>query len=109
MVAGILSKAGCVVLYVDGSFVTGKPHPNDFDVCWDPAGVRSIDLPAVLLDTRNRRGQKSIFRGDVVPMDNPGGGTFLDLFQVDKESGLRKGIIGIKLAPPAEVTRVVHA
>lgn len=47
MVAGILSKAGCSAIYLDGSFVTGKPLPNDFDMCWDPEGVRSNELPAI--------------------------------------------------------------
>ncbi len=34
-----LEAAGCPRVYVDGSFVTAKPDPGDFDGCWEPAGV----------------------------------------------------------------------
>ena len=36
---GSLSRAGCQRLYLNGSFVTQKPVPNDYDACWDPSGV----------------------------------------------------------------------
>jgi hypothetical protein len=31
----VLIKYGCKEVYVDGSFVTDKPLPNDIDVCYD--------------------------------------------------------------------------
>ncbi len=34
-----LRRAGCARAYLDGSFVTAKAAPNDFDVCWEMAGV----------------------------------------------------------------------
>lgn len=34
-----LRDAGCGVAYVDGSFVTAKLRPGDFDGCWEPDGV----------------------------------------------------------------------
>lgn len=101
MVAVELSSAGCKKLYLDGSFVTGKPHPKDFDACWDPSGVRAGDLDAVLLDTANRRAQKAKYRGDVVPFNHPEGGTFFELFQTDEESGRAKGIVGLDLTSEA--------
>lgn len=30
-----LSGADCRTAYVDGSFVTHKAIPNDYDVCWE--------------------------------------------------------------------------
>jgi hypothetical protein len=35
----LLKQAGCRQVYIDGSFVTTKPHPGDVDVCWAVAGV----------------------------------------------------------------------
>lgn len=29
-----LRAAGCKTAYIDGSFVTRKRNPNDFDACW---------------------------------------------------------------------------
>jgi hypothetical protein len=34
-----LKDAGCRVAYVDGSFVTSKETPGDFDACWERYGV----------------------------------------------------------------------
>ncbi|MDQ3701448.1 MAG: hypothetical protein M3442_11080, partial [Chloroflexota bacterium] len=34
-----LEAAGCPRVYVDGSFVTAKPDPGDFDGCWETDGV----------------------------------------------------------------------
>ena len=34
-----LKAAGCRRVYVDGSFVTSKELPRDFDGCWDDAGL----------------------------------------------------------------------
>ena len=30
----LLKAAGCRLVYLDGSFVTGKPEPGDYDACW---------------------------------------------------------------------------
>ena len=32
-------EAGCNQIYVDGSFVTKKIEPNDYDACWDMTNV----------------------------------------------------------------------
>src|SRR3546814_20212696 len=50
-----LRYAGCRRMYIDGSYVTGKEDPNDFDGCWDPAGVVAAKLDPVLLDFSNGR------------------------------------------------------
>ncbi len=33
-----LRRAGCRTAYIDGSFVTAKEEPGDFDACWDAVG-----------------------------------------------------------------------
>ena len=34
-----LAQAGCTRVWLNGSFVTTKDEPGDFDACWDQAGV----------------------------------------------------------------------
>ena len=34
-----LNRAGCSRVYIDGSFVTVKREPGDYDACWDIDGV----------------------------------------------------------------------
>ena len=95
-----LKEAGCRTLYLDGSFVTSKNHPGDFDGCWDPDGVDARKLDPVLLTFGNRRAaQKAKYHGELFISSSPadGGLTFLDFFQRDKATGHPKGIIGIDL------------
>jgi uncharacterized protein DUF6932 len=87
-------------MYLDGSFVTEKIHPNDFDGCWDPTGVTVALLDPVLLDFNDgRAAQKQKYRGEMFISDgwNLGAGTFLDFFQGEKLTGLPKGIVGVDL------------
>ena len=44
-----LRRAGCRTVYIDGSFATSKEIPNDFDACWEEAGVEPELLGPVLL------------------------------------------------------------
>jgi hypothetical protein len=99
--ADALRIAGCGILYLDGSFTTGKPHPDDYDGCWDPNGIDFSILDPVLLDFSNKRAaQKRKYLGEMFPALalNGTSGTFLDFFQVEKFSGQPKGIIRISLA-----------
>src|ERR1700676_3010297 len=50
-----LKAAGCQRAYVDGSFVTAKETPGDFDGCWELAGVNASLLDPVLLDFAAKR------------------------------------------------------
>src|SRR5436305_161606 len=34
-----LAVAGCTRLWLDGSFITDKDTPGDYDLCWDWQGV----------------------------------------------------------------------
>ncbi len=40
-----LAHAGCMRVYLAGSFVTAKAEPGDWDGCWEEAGVRVVRLP----------------------------------------------------------------
>ena len=96
-----LKIAGCRTVYLDGSFVTSKTVPSDFDACWEPDGVKFPLLDPVLLKFEHgRSAQKAKFRGELLPArwTVSGHGTlFLDFFQIDKDTGNRKGIIAIDL------------
>ena len=60
----ILGAAGCRVAYVDGSFVTDKEVPNDFDACWDTTGVDLAALDPVFKELAAPRAtQKARFGG----------------------------------------------
>jgi hypothetical protein len=96
-----LAYAGCQTAYIDGSFVTTKETPGDFDACWDPTEVDGDRLDPVLLDFTNRRAaQKAKYGGELFPsvgFADPAGNTFLEFFQIDKRTGEAKGIIAIDL------------
>jgi len=97
-----LKAAGCKVVYLDGSFVTSKENPGDFDGCWDVTGVNLTLLDPVLLRFESKRiAQKIKFGGELFPAasvaDNNTMLTFLEFFQIEKETGNAKGIIAIDL------------
>ena len=104
LVVGVkqLSVAGCQRVYVDGSFVTSKPRPGDFDACWDPSGVQELLLDPIFKDFSNgRAAQKAAFKGEFFPSSLIEGGcgrAFVDFFQVDRFSGDAKGILLIDLS-----------
>jgi len=91
-----LRVAGCRAIHLDGSFVTDKPLPNDYDLCWEVAGVDPALLDPALLD---RRVQKMKFLGDILPnVTEAGSGLiFVEFFQVNKLTGAPKGIVRIDL------------
>ena len=97
--ADALQGAGCKRLYVDGSFVTNKPAPNDFDGCWEADGVNARALleaaPALLNFDKRREAQKAAFGGELFIADD-GTPTFLEFFQKDR-NGDAKGIVAIDL------------
>jgi hypothetical protein len=97
-----LKTAGCRTAYIDGSFVTAKRAPGDFDGCWDVAGVDPALLDPVLLRfDQGRAEQKAKYGGELFPAQLPNGlsgKTFLEFFQIDKHSGHAKGIVVIDLS-----------
>jgi len=96
-----LKKAGCKTVYIDGSFVTLKNRPKDYDGCWDPDGVNGNLLDPVLLDFSNGRAkQKAKYFGELFIASRTNGSsgqTFLEFFQNDKETGKKKGVVLIDL------------
>lgn len=100
-----LAAAGCAVLFLDGSFVTDKEFPEDYDVCWNVVGVVAALLDPVFLDFDNRRAaQKLKYRGEFFPThwaaeSAPPFRRFFDFFQTDENTGQAKGIIGINITP----------
>lgn len=96
-----LYRAKCKLVYVDGSFVTTKKEPGDFDICWDIAGVDPQLLDPILLKLNDgRQSQKAKFRGELFPArwtETESGKTFLEFFQVDKTTGDAKGIVALDL------------
>lgn len=95
-----LRAAGCCTAYIDGSFVTAKEEPGDFDGCWEIPGVDGKLLDPILLETEHpRRAQKERFRGEMFPTFPPGDprvSPLLDFFQHDRD-GNPKGIVKIEL------------
>jgi hypothetical protein len=98
---GSLKTAGCSVVYIDGSFVTAKVRPGDFDACWEEVGVDPDLLDPVLLEFSNKRAaQKAKFQGELFPASDAAdlhGNSFITFFQTDKATGDPKGIIAIDL------------
>lgn len=96
----LLKTAGCMRVYIDGSFVTAKEAPSDFDACWSAEGVDFDQVDERLLTfDRGRATQKAAFLGELFIADgnaDPQGTLFLDFFQTDRE-GQRKGIVVIDL------------
>ena len=109
---GRLRAAGCLTVFLDGSYVTGKPRPEDFDACWDPAGVDPVNLDPVFLQFGNgRAAQKAAFKGEFFPSSMTCADVnraFVDFFQMDRFTGQQKGIISIPLSADPLLSRKVQ-
>ncbi|MBO1350610.1 MAG: hypothetical protein EBE86_025985 [Hormoscilla sp. GUM202] len=99
-----LKAAGCRIIYIDGSFVTSKGKPKDYDACWENDGItleylKSID-PVLYNLAIGSSEQKNRYGGDIFPASYPAdeaGNSYLDFFQLDSRTNIRKGIIAIDL------------
>ena len=94
-----LADAGCRKVWLNGSFVTAKDEPADFDACWDPDGVDLDALDPVLLDlSRGRAAQKKRFGGELFPnvIEAQSGLVFADFFRNERGTG-RKGIVVLRI------------
>ncbi|MGB3241152.1 MAG: hypothetical protein WBB29_22900 [Geitlerinemataceae cyanobacterium] len=99
-----LKAAGCRTIYIDGSFVTEKTRPGDFDVCWEDNGVDLDYLKSMAPTLYNfalrRAEQKSKYKGEIFPSNYPAndsGMAYIEFFQFDTKTNIRKGIIAIDL------------
>lgn len=96
-----LKIAGCRTIVLDGSFVTSKDEPGDYDAAFDPVGVDGDRLdPILLLHSDGRRAMKAKYLGDIFPWGatacSMSGATFRDFFMTDR-SGVPKGVVEIRL------------
>ena len=96
-----LKSSGCQTVYINGSFITSKELPNDYDGCWEEAGVDPEALDPVLLTfDPGRASQKAKYMGELFPASviaGTDGLSFLEFFQTDKDTGRTKGIVAIDL------------
>lgn len=95
----LLARVGCRRVWLNGSFVTAKDEPGDFDACWDTDGVDLDEIDPVLLDLSDgRASQKRRFGGELFPnvVEARSGLVFADFFQNERD-GSRKGIVVLKL------------
>jgi hypothetical protein len=98
----LLAEVGCTTVYLNGSFITNKELPNDFDACWDTIGINWDKLDPIFRKvTFPRTEQKDRFGRELFPAqaiaDFKTKETFLDFFQTDRD-GNPKGIIKLDLA-----------
>lgn len=94
-----LTAAGCRTLWLNGSFVTAKDEPGDFDACWDTEGVDLDTIDPLLLDlSGGRAAQKARFGGELFPnvVEAVSGLVFAEFFQNERDTD-RKGIVVIQL------------
>lgn len=99
-----LENIGCYLVYLDGSFITNKEYPSDYDLAWSTMGLSNDNIskidPILLNIKQFRREMKEKYLGDIFPAEIPEGSTgklFRDFFQTDKNTGEDKGIIAISL------------
>lgn len=96
-----LHLAGVAHLYLDGSFVSNKKNPGDWDACFFAQGVNPLLLDPVLLDYKNERAaQKAKYKGETFLADGKSGTLgppYLQFFQKNKRTGAPKGIVRIDL------------
>lgn len=89
-----LSPAGCKTIYLNGSYITNKIEPNDYDATWEYEGVDNTIDPLLRdemdLDIIKRKYGGDVFCRMAECFD------YLVYFQTDF-MGIRKGIIKISL------------
>jgi len=92
-----LRLAGCAAAIVDGSFVSAKEDPADYDLAFDPVGVNGGLVDAVLRrHDDQRKAMKAKYFGDVFPWGAVARAAtreiYHDFFQRDR-SGVAKGVV----------------
>lgn len=102
-VVAILKECGCTAIYIDGSFVTTKLEPGDWDACFecpqppDPCLIKLVSKYPLI----DRKEQKKRYKGELFPAwvfaDAAQTILYRDFFQQVRNTTLRKGIVKIKL------------
>jgi hypothetical protein len=99
-----LAAAGVRRVWIDGSFVTSKPNPNDVDGCWEYGPWVDVNkLDPVFLrirppreDMRSKYGVDFLISGTPLRDPEAHGRPVEEFFQVD-EDGNPKGILLIEI------------
>lgn len=96
-----LRDAGCRAAIVDGSFVSAKDLPGDYDAAFDPFGVDGDRVDPVLLRHKDgRRSMKAKYFGDIFPWGamacSKTGLLYQEFFQRDR-AGEAKSVVLIDL------------
>jgi hypothetical protein len=104
-----LAAVGCQTILLDGSYVSGKPVPGDYDACWEPHGIDFSKLDPIFGDFANgRANQKTRFHGEFFPSTLVAaeiGSVFTEFFQIDRFTGQRKGILSLAISTDETVAR----
>ncbi len=99
----MLPEAGCSKVWLNGSFVTAKDEPGDFDAVWDDSGVDEDGIDPIFYDLGDGRlSQKLRFGGELFSnwLNLSSQSRFVEFFQHDLD-GRSKGIVVID---PREVS-----
>jgi hypothetical protein len=101
----LLKAYGCTCLYLDGSIITDKLSPGDWDACYDaPIGLlnelRKQDPILFSNNAENKKKRKEKYGGDLFFAGlsvNPERMSFIEFFQQIRDSDEKKGIVKINL------------
>jgi hypothetical protein len=93
-----LQQANCPLFYLNGSFVTNKEFPNDYDACYEIEDINQSIDPLLLNPFAQLSEIKIKYKGDVFPRipELLKGLDHLEIFQSDIDANV-KGIIAINL------------
>jgi len=92
-----LARAGCLAVWLDGSFVTMKEEPNDYDGAWEIAGVDVSQLDEAFRGEDSPAKTKAKYSGTLYPVSaivELDWSVLLGFFQFDK-AGDRRGIVAL--------------
>ncbi len=94
-----LRDLGCRLFLLDGSFVTEKDMPSDFDACCDYSGIPPKDLYRLrLMDSKEV--MKAEWSGEIYPFQEHVPSdcryTFRAFFQSDRDD-MPKGVVSLDL------------
>ena len=96
-----LRMAGCRSVIVDGSFVTKKDSPGDWDAAFDPVGmVGALVDPVLLKHDDGRTAMRAKYLGDLFPrtaIANPANDELYETFFRTDREGRPKGVVHLEL------------
>jgi hypothetical protein len=91
--------AGSPQIYLDGSYISAKPEPGDYDALWDRRFVDPTLLDPLFIQlTMGTDRQKAKYLGEFFPsaaVEANSRKPFMDFFRTDRLTGAEKGIIRI--------------